>query len=111
MAAVRADERTEAALVEILESFCAAFAARDAGAAMRLFSPDSDIVMVTSEESLLPGPEEVRAFLQRYARGTATYSWAWDRCDVSAAGVWGGSWRRAPRPRRRRAFKNSTCIA
>jgi uncharacterized protein (TIGR02246 family) len=80
---------TEAALLEILESFCSGFAARDADRVMRLFAPDADVVMVTSEESLLRGRDEMRAFLQRYVRGSATYSWTWDRRDVSAASAVG----------------------
>ena len=88
--AVRADDaQTEAALLEILESFCSGFAARDADGVMQLFAQDADVVMVTSEESLLRGPDEIRAFLERYARGTTTYSWTWHRRDVSAAGVVG----------------------
>jgi uncharacterized protein (TIGR02246 family) len=86
---VRADAQTEAALLEILESFCSGFAARDADRVMRLFAPDADVVMVTSEESLLRGRDEMRTFLQRYVRGSATYSWTWDRRDVSAAGAVG----------------------
>ena len=73
-------------LGEILELFCSGFAARDADAVMRLFAPDADLAMVTSEESLLRGPDEIAAFLQRYREGTTTYSWRWDRRDVSAAG-------------------------
>jgi uncharacterized protein (TIGR02246 family) len=88
--AVRADDaQTEAALLEILESFCSGFAARDADGVMQLFAQDADVVMVTSEESLLRGPDEIRAFLERYARGTTTYSWTWYRRDVSAAGAVG----------------------
>jgi uncharacterized protein (TIGR02246 family) len=86
---VRADAQTEAALLEILESFCSGFAARDAAGVMRLFASDADVVMVTSEEALLRGPGQMRAFLERYVRGTATYSWTWDRRDVSAAGAVG----------------------
>jgi uncharacterized protein (TIGR02246 family) len=86
---VRADQQTEAALLEILERFCAGFAARDAEGVMQLFAPDAEIVMVTSEESLLRGHDEIRAFLQRYAQGPTTYSWTWDRRDVSAAGAVG----------------------
>ena len=86
---MRADAQTEAALLEILESFCSRFAARDAGGVMRVFAPDTDVVMVTSEDALLRGPDEIAAFLQRYVRGTDTYSWTWDRCDVSAAGAVG----------------------
>jgi uncharacterized protein (TIGR02246 family) len=86
---VRADVETEAALLEILERFCSGFAARDADGITRLFAPDADVVMVTSEESLLRGPDQVRAFLHRYAQGTTRYSWTWDRRDVSAAGAVG----------------------
>jgi uncharacterized protein (TIGR02246 family) len=86
---VTADAQTVAALLEILERFCSRFAARDADGVMRLFARDADVVMVTSEESLLRGPDEVSAFLHRYAQGTTRYSWTWDRCDVSAAGVVG----------------------
>ena len=86
MAGVRADASTEAAMREILERFCSGFAARDADAVMRLFAPDADVVMVTSEEALLRGPDEVAGFLQRYRDGKTTYSWRWDRLDVSAAG-------------------------
>ena len=86
---MKADAQTEAALLEILESFCSGFAARDAEGVMRLFAGDPDVVMVTSEEALLRGPDEIRAFLQCYARGTATYSWTWDRHEASAAGAVG----------------------
>ena len=86
---MKADAQTEAALLEILESFCSGVAARDVDGVMQLFAPDADVVMVTSGESLLRGPDEIRAFLQRYARGTTTYSWTWDRREVSAAGAVG----------------------
>ncbi|MBA3376200.1 MAG: nuclear transport factor 2 family protein [Gaiellaceae bacterium] len=81
-----ADAETETALLEILERFCSRFAARDADGVMKLFARDADVVMITSEEALLRGPEEMRAFLRRYVQGTTTYSWAWYRRDVSAAG-------------------------
>ena len=83
---MRADPPTEADLLEILERFCSGVAARDADAVVRLFAPDADVVMVTSEEPLLRGLAEITAFLRRYANGTTTYSWTWDRRDVSAAG-------------------------
>ena len=83
---MKADAQTEAALLEILESFCSGFAARDVDDVMRLFAQDPDVVMVTSEEPLLRGPDEIRAFLQGYVRGAATYSWTWDRREASAAG-------------------------
>jgi uncharacterized protein (TIGR02246 family) len=86
---VSADAQTEAALLEILERFCSGFAAQDADSVIQLFAPDADVEMVTSEESLLRGPDELRAFLRRYAQGTTRYSWTWDRRGVSAAGAVG----------------------
>jgi uncharacterized protein (TIGR02246 family) len=83
---VRANEQVGVALLELLERFCSGFAALDADGVVELFAPDADIVMVTSEESLLRGPDEVTAFLHGYAQGTTAYSWTWDRVDISAAG-------------------------
>jgi uncharacterized protein (TIGR02246 family) len=76
-------------LSEVLERFCSGFSARNADAVMQLFAPDPDVVMVTSEEPLLRGPEQIRSFLARYAQGSTTYSWTWERLDVSAAGAVG----------------------
>ncbi len=81
------DAHTEDALVGALESFCSAFEARDPEAVTRLFAPDPDIVVVTSEEALLRGPDELRAFLRAYVRGPTTYSWTWDSREVSSAGA------------------------
>jgi uncharacterized protein (TIGR02246 family) len=77
----------EVELVEVLQTFCAGFANHDADAVSRLFAPDSDLTVVTSEQPLLRGPEEMRAFLERYAAGSTTYSWNWDRHDVTVAGT------------------------
>ena len=82
---MKSDAQTEVALLEILERFCSGFATQDDGRVMELFAPDDDIVMITSEEALLRGSDEVKAFLSRYVQGSATYSWSWDRRDVSAA--------------------------
>ncbi len=53
---------------------------------MRLFAPDPDLVVVTSEEPLLRGLDELRNFLDHYVEGATTYSWKWDRHEVSVAG-------------------------
>jgi uncharacterized protein (TIGR02246 family) len=86
---VRADSATKGALLELLDHFCSAFAARDAETIVGLFAPDDDVVMVTSEDALLRGPAEIAAFARQYASGTITYSWEWDRREVSAAGTVG----------------------
>lgn len=82
------DARADSALIAVLERFCSAFAQRDAEAVMSLFGPDPDpdLVVVTSEQSLLRGPSEVQRFLDLYVHGDTTYSWEWDRHDVSGAG-------------------------
>jgi uncharacterized protein (TIGR02246 family) len=79
-------DATETELIEVLERFCSGFAARDAEAALSLFASDPDVVVVTSEESLIRGTAELRRFLHRYIDGPTTYSWDWDRYDVSTAG-------------------------
>jgi uncharacterized protein (TIGR02246 family) len=84
---MKADAQTEATLVKILNNFCSAFEAKDAEGVMQLFAPDAGVVVVTSEESLLRGPDEFKAFLQAYIHSLTRYSWAWERYDVSMAGV------------------------
>jgi uncharacterized protein (TIGR02246 family) len=84
---MRPDTETAASVIEVLESFCSSFEARDAERVMQLFAPDTDITVVTSEESLLRGPDELSAFLHRYVQGATTYSWVWNRRDVSIAGA------------------------
>ncbi|MEY2460284.1 MAG: hypothetical protein QOG30_2114 [Acidimicrobiaceae bacterium] len=77
---------TERELIGVLERFCSAFADRDAAAVMRLVDPGLDLVVVTSEESVLRGPVELRRFLDSYVDGPTTYSWKWERHDVAVAG-------------------------
>jgi uncharacterized protein (TIGR02246 family) len=83
---VKPDAASETELLEVLERFCSALADRDAEAVMRLFIPDPDVVVITSEAPLLRGPVELRRFLDRYVAGPTTYSWEWQRHDVSIAG-------------------------
>jgi ketosteroid isomerase-like protein len=76
-------------LIGVLEEFCSAFARRDPDAVMRLVASEPTLVVVTSEEAILRGPAELSAFLDRYQRGAATYSWTWDRHDVGTSGSTG----------------------
>ena len=80
------DDATKADLIEVLDRFCAGFAQRDADAVMRLFVPEQGVVVITSERPLLRGPDELRGFLEGYVGGPTTYSWKWERHDVSTAG-------------------------
>jgi uncharacterized protein (TIGR02246 family) len=77
---------SEEAPLAILDAFCAAFARRDRDGVMRLLAPDSEVAVVTSEEPLLRGHDELRRFLESYVAGATTYSWKWARRDVYEAG-------------------------
>ncbi len=77
---------SEEDVLSVLDDFSAAFARRDLEGVLRLFAPDSDVVVVTSEEPLLRGHDELRRFLDRYVQGPTTYAWEWQRHDVSVAG-------------------------
>jgi hypothetical protein len=83
---VNPEDAYEAELIEVLDHFCSGFARRDPEAVVRVCVPDLDLVVVTSEEPLLRGPTELRRFLDRYVEGETTYSWEWERHDVSTAG-------------------------
>ena len=50
------DDANEAALIDVLDTFCLGFARRDPEAELRVCAPDLDLVVVTSEEPLLRGP-------------------------------------------------------
>ena len=76
----------EAELIEVLDQFCSGFASRDADAVLSVCALEPDLIVVTSEEPLLRGPDELRCFLDRYVGGDTTYSWKWYRHDVSIAG-------------------------
>ena len=73
---------SEEAVLRILDDFCTGFAHRDTERVMGLFADDPDIVIVTSEESVLRGPDELRGFLQSYERGPTAYSWSWGQRHV-----------------------------
>jgi ketosteroid isomerase-like protein len=77
---------TNAELIEVLNRFCGGFANRDADAVVRACAPDPELVVVTSEETLLRGAHALREFLDRYLAGSTTYSWEWDHHDVCIAG-------------------------
>jgi hypothetical protein len=79
------DRSIEREVLDVLERFCSGVADHDTNAVMGLVADDADLVVVTSEEPLLRGPEELRQFLERYAAGPTTYSWDWARRDVAIA--------------------------
>ena len=78
-------DATEREVMRVLDRFCSGFADRDTDAVIRVCTPDPDLVVITSEDSVLRGPVELRRFLDRYVNGPTTYSWNWARHDVSIA--------------------------
>ncbi len=78
--------KNESELLEVLDQFCAGFADKDADAILSVCALERELIVVTSEEPLLRGPDELRAFLERYVGGGTTYSWEWDRRELSIAG-------------------------
>jgi uncharacterized protein (TIGR02246 family) len=76
---------SEEGLLAILDAFCSAFERRDRDAVLALLAP-SEVTVVTSEDPLLRGHDELRRFLDRYVAGATTYSWRWTCRDVFEAG-------------------------
>ena len=79
----------EAVLLELHDRFCAGFSERRPDLALGTVVETSELVVITSEEAILRGIEELRGFLERYAAGPRTYSWSWDRRDTVIADTWG----------------------
>ncbi len=81
--------RDEAELLGVHDRFCQGFAVRRPELVLEVVADTSDLVVVTSEETLLRGTGELRAFLERYAAGPTSYSWTWNRRDVTTSDSWG----------------------
>jgi hypothetical protein len=79
----------EAALLELHDRFCQGFAERRPDLVLATVADSPELGIVTSEEALLRGADELRAFLERYAAGPTTYCWTWDRRDTATFGAWG----------------------
>ena len=78
-AAMKADARTEAAVMAVLDKFSDACARRDLEDVFRLFAPDADIVVVASEAGQRwNGAKEVKAFFERLFSRPLAYSFSWD---------------------------------
>ena len=82
---LRAVETDRRDLIGVLEEFCDAFRRRDIDAVADLLLPRDDVMVVTSEEPVLRNRAQFDAFLERYAKGAATYSWDWQRTTVAVS--------------------------
>ena len=76
---MKADARTEAAVMAVLDKFSDACARRDLEDVLGLFAPDTDIVVVASEaDQRWNGVQEVKAFFERLFSRPLAYSFSWD---------------------------------
>ncbi len=73
-------------IIGLLDRFCGGFAAGDTEAIAATCDMSPDLTVVTSEQLVLRGGDEVAAFLERYQRGATRYAWTWDRHDVASHG-------------------------
>ena len=73
-------------IVLVLDTFCDAFARRDVDVVRSLFLPRQDVMVVTSEDTVLRDRAALDVFLDRYAAGETVYSWQWERSTVVIEG-------------------------
>ncbi|MGH3004764.1 MAG: SgcJ/EcaC family oxidoreductase [Gaiellaceae bacterium] len=80
------DDRT-AALLAALDDFNAAWATRNLEGLMAQFAPDSDVLLLGSEQGeTARGPAELRRLLAFFFEEPVTYRWDWHRRDVFGSG-------------------------
>ena len=84
---MKADARTEAAVMAVLNLFSDACARRNLEDVVGLFAPEADIVVVASEAGQRwSGAKEVKAFFERLFSRPLAYSFSWDWYWVWSAG-------------------------
>ena len=85
---MKADARTEAAVMDVLDKLSDACARRNLEEVVGLFAPDADdIVVVASEaDQRWSGVKEVKAFFERLFSRPLAYSFSWDWHWVWSAG-------------------------
>jgi hypothetical protein len=81
--------RAETELLDLHDRFCEGFANCRPELVLETVAGISELVVVTSEETVLRGVGELETFLERYAAGRTTYSWTWDRRDATSFETWG----------------------
>lgn len=84
---MKADEQTEAAVKEVLDSFAKNYAKRDLEGVLALFAPDSDVVMYgTGADEKRVGLAEIRRQIERDWHQSETTSINYRWTSISAAG-------------------------
>jgi len=84
---MKADARTEAAVMAVLAEFNDAVATGNLNKALELFTSDPDVFLLASEEGeKATGREELESFFKRVFSRDVAYSWTWKEWIVSAKG-------------------------
>jgi uncharacterized protein (TIGR02246 family) len=84
---VKANEQTETAVKEVLESFADNYAKRDLKGVLALFAPDADVVMYgTGADEKRVGLAEIRRQVERDWSQSDTTSMTFGWTSISAAG-------------------------
>jgi len=80
------DENVKTQVLEMLERFNDLVFTGDQGV-LSEFVPDEDVLLVGSEaDEVAAGRDELAAFFARIFARDITFSWEWDRIEVSKAG-------------------------
>ena len=81
---MKADAKTEAAVLAVMKEFAACYAKRDVRGVLALHAPDPDVIILTPAGKTV-GPDGLRAMVERdFSQHTELWSFGWT--SVSAAG-------------------------
>ena len=83
---MKADAKTEAAILAVLNEFAASYARRDVQAVMALHASDPDVVVFAVGQKYT-GPNQVRALVESDLASFDTIAWDFATPSVSAAGA------------------------
>jgi hypothetical protein len=70
----------------VLHGFCSGFASKNPGQVLSVFAQDPKVVLITSEQHVLRGPDALEAFLLAYAGSSTTYAWDWATIESTIEG-------------------------
>jgi hypothetical protein len=88
---MKADVKTDEAIMGLLRGFSDSFSKQDVEGALGLFAPDSEVVMMGSEDwEMGMGLENIRRVFKRLLSRRETYrwEWKWHMLAVSGSVAW-----------------------
>jgi hypothetical protein len=84
---MKADAKTEEAILGKLRGFSESFSKQDVEGALGLFATDAEVVMMGSEEwEMGVGSENIRSVFKRLLSRRETYRWEWKWHTLAASG-------------------------